>query len=46
MIPERDFGMIQIKISIIDRQGHTDYPLKSKSEVAQDIINRLVEELQ
>lgn len=34
------------KISIIDWQGHTDYPLKSKSEVAQDIINRLVEELQ
>ena len=34
------------KISIIDRQGHTDYPLKSKSEVAQDMINRLVEELQ
>lgn len=29
------------KISIIDRQGTTDYPLKSKTEVAQDIIDRL-----
>lgn len=34
------------KISIIDRQGQTDYPLKPKTEVAQDIINRLVEEMQ
>ena len=33
------------KISIIDRQGNTDYPLKPKTEVAQDIIDRLVEEL-
>lgn len=33
------------KISIIDRQGQTDYPLKPKTEVAQDIINRLVEEM-
>jgi len=30
------------KISIIDREGRTDYPLKSKTEVAQDIIDRLV----
>lgn len=29
------------KISIIDRQGRTDYPLKQKSEVAQDIIDHL-----
>lgn len=30
------------KISIIDREGMTDYPLKSKAEVAADIINYLV----
>lgn len=30
------------KISIIDREGRTDYPLKSKAEVAQYIIDRLV----
>ena len=30
------------KISIIDRKGRTDYPLKPKQEVAQDIINHLV----
>ncbi|MEY8687197.1 bifunctional phosphopantothenoylcysteine decarboxylase/phosphopantothenate--cysteine ligase CoaBC [Bacteroides sp. AN502(2024)] len=30
------------KISIIDRKGRTDYPLKPKAEVAQDIIDRLV----
>ena len=30
------------KISIIDRESATDYPLKSKTEVAKDIINRLV----
>ena len=29
------------KISIIDRKGRTDYPLKLKTEVAQDIIDRL-----
>lgn len=29
------------KISIIDRQGRKDYPLKQKSEVAQDIIDHL-----
>lgn len=33
------------KISIIDSQGRVDYSLKSKSEVAKDIINRLVKEL-
>lgn len=31
------------KISIIDRNGKKDYPLKSKPEVAVDIINHLVE---
>lgn len=30
------------KVSIIDRSGKTDYPLKSKAEVAVDIVNRLV----
>lgn len=30
------------KISIIDREGKTDYPLKSKAEVAADIIDCLV----
>ena len=30
------------KISIIDRKGRTDYPLKSKTEVAQDIDDRLL----
>lgn len=29
------------KISIIDRNGKTDYPLKTKAEVAADIIDRL-----
>ncbi len=29
------------KISIIDRNGKTDYPLKSKAEVAADIVDRL-----
>ena len=33
------------KISIIDRREKTDYPLKPKTEVAQDIIDRLVQEL-
>lgn len=33
------------KISIIDRKGRTDYALKSKKEVAVDIVNRLVDEL-
>jgi phosphopantothenoylcysteine decarboxylase/phosphopantothenate--cysteine ligase len=32
------------KISIIDHQGSTDYPLKSKAEVAADIIDRLAQE--
>lgn len=30
------------KISIIDRKNRTDYPLKPKTEVAQDIIDHLV----
>lgn len=30
------------KISIIDRNGKTDYPLKSKAEVAADIVDCLV----
>ena len=29
--------------SIIDKNGKTDYPLKSKREVATDIIDRLVQ---
>jgi phosphopantothenoylcysteine decarboxylase/phosphopantothenate--cysteine ligase len=33
------------KISIIDRQDITSYPLKNKSEVAKDIIDRLVQTL-
>lgn len=33
------------RISIIDANGHTDYNLKPKSEVAKDIIDRLVDEL-
>ncbi|MDO4163034.1 MAG: bifunctional phosphopantothenoylcysteine decarboxylase/phosphopantothenate--cysteine ligase CoaBC [Bacteroides sp.] len=33
------------KISIIDREGKTDYPLKDKSEVAADIVDHLVEVL-
>lgn len=31
------------KISIIDCEGKVDYPLKSKTEVAVDIVNRLQE---
>ena len=34
------------KITIIDAQGATPYPLKSKTEVAKDIIDRLSEILQ
>lgn len=30
------------KVSIIERNGQTDYPLKSKAEVAVDIVDRLV----
>ncbi len=33
------------KISIIDAETQTDYPLKSKREVAADIIDRLAEHL-
>lgn len=30
------------KITIIDRKGCTEYPLKSKQEVAKDIVNKLI----
>jgi len=33
------------KISIIDRESKTDFPLKSKAEVAADIVDRLVKVL-
>lgn len=33
------------KISIIDRQRRTDYELKPKSEVAKDIVDRIVEQM-
>lgn len=33
------------KISIIDHKGKNDYPLKPKTEVAEDIVDRLVEVL-
>lgn len=33
------------KISIIDKNGKTDYPLKNKREVAKDIIDRLVQQI-
>ena len=33
------------KITIIDMEGETPYPLKNKAEVASDIIDRLVETL-
>lgn len=33
------------KISIIDRKGRTDYPLKPKTEVARDIIDYLSDRL-
>lgn len=33
------------KITIIDREGKTDYPLKSKAEVATDIVDRLVKSI-
>lgn len=33
------------KITILDAQGTTEYPLKSKKEVATDIIDRLCREL-
>lgn len=33
------------KITIIDREGATPYPLKSKQEVARDIIDKLVNTL-
>ncbi len=33
------------KISIIDAERRTDFPLKPKTEVAADIVDRLIEEL-
>ena len=45
MMREPDYRYDTNKISIIDRKGRTDYPLKSKTEVAQDIIDRLSDEL-
>jgi len=33
------------KITIIDKEGQESYPLKPKTEVAKDIINRLCKEL-
>ena len=33
------------KVTILDEQGATPYPLKTKKEVAKDIINRLVNTL-
>ena len=33
------------KISILSCRGRTDYPLKSKTEVARDIIDRMIKEL-
>ena len=33
------------KISLIDRERKTDFPLKSKAEVAEDIVDRLAEVL-
>ncbi len=35
------FGHDTNKVSIIDKNGKTDYPLRTKSEVAKDIIDRL-----
>ncbi|MCD8081902.1 MAG: bifunctional phosphopantothenoylcysteine decarboxylase/phosphopantothenate--cysteine ligase CoaBC [Bacteroides sp.] len=34
------------KISILDKEGRTDYCLKSKKEVAKDIVDRLVTEME
>ena len=36
------FGYDTNKITIIDKEGATDYPLKSKQSVAKDIVDRLV----
>lgn len=33
------------KVTIIDREGREEYPLKSKAEVAHDIVNHLVKTL-
>ncbi|MEM7037977.1 MAG: bifunctional phosphopantothenoylcysteine decarboxylase/phosphopantothenate--cysteine ligase CoaBC [Bacteroidota bacterium] len=40
------FGRSTNKISLIDQSGHIErYPLKSKAEVARDILGRLVKDL-
>lgn len=44
-MPEPDSVTIPIKSVSIDREGTTEFPLKSKQEVAQDIIDRLVHQL-
>lgn len=36
------FAVDTNKVTIIDREGATDYPLKNKSEVARDIVSHLV----
>lgn len=36
------FGSDNNQIKIIDRNGTTDYPLKSKKEVARDIVDKIV----
>ena len=35
------FGHDTNKVTIIDAQGKTEYPLKDKKEVAEDIVNRI-----
>ncbi len=37
------FGYDTNKISIVDRNGKTDYPLRTKIEVAKDIVDRLAD---
>lgn len=39
--PGAGFGHDTNKVTMIDREGATEYPLKSKKQVARDIINRL-----
>lgn len=36
------FGSDNNQIKIIDRNGTTDYPLKSKKEVARDIVDKII----
>lgn len=40
------FGHDTNKISIIDEKGKTDFELKSKTEVAQDILKTIIEKLE